>query len=253
MSDRPSFDRSLLIPILIGFFSIFGICLVLIVGRIASARARVDVEVTSTPFQYIFLGTEPAIVSATPEEDGEIGGEGDQAESPEATVTAISFFESETPEATGSGTDLVVLSTATPTSGSNAPLNPGTYDDMEARILYEGDWIVQRGVPGAFQNTLHLSSVLGNTVTIRFIGQQIRLFYQPGSGLGTIQIDLDGVQFELDESGNSTTTAEWSSPLLINGTHTFEVTHLSGGAINIDQIIVPDVLLTPTPTITTAP
>lgn len=249
MTDRPAFDRSLLIPIVFGFFAIFGMCLVLILGRLASARQRVDVENTRTPFQYIFLGTEPAIVSATPEDVGESDEEQDEIQT--ATVTAFSFFEPETPEtpdATETDSSLVVPSTTTPTSASTAPLNPGTYDDIEARILYEGDWILQRNVPGAFKNTLHVSSVLGNTFTIRFIGQQIRLFYQPGSGLGTIQINLDGVEFELDQSGDGSATAEWSSPLLINGTHTFVVTHLSGGAINIDQVIVPDVLITPTPT-----
>lgn len=244
MTDRPSFDRSLLIPIVFGVFSIFGICLVLILGRIASTREGVEVVDTATPFEYIFLGTEPAIVSATPEEEQEE--EADENATP--TVTALSFPGPDTPEVTETESTLVVLVTPTPTPGSNAPLNPGTYDDTEARILYDGDWIVQRGVPGAFQNSLHVSSVLGNTFTIRFIGQQIRLFYQPGSGLGTIEINLDGVQFELDQSGDDSTTAEWSSPLLINGTHTFVVRHLSGGAVNLDQIIVPDVLLTPTPT-----
>lgn len=249
MTDRPPFDRSLLIPIVFGVFSIFGICLVLIMGRIASARAPVEVENTATPFQYIFLGTEPAIVSATPDEEAEE--EGGELATP--TVTAFSFSVPDTPETTATESSLVVLATSTATSGSNAPLNPGTYDDTEPRIFYEGPWLLQQGVPGAFQNTLHLSSTLGNTVTLRFIGQQIRMFYQPGSGLGTVQVNLDGVEFELDQSGDGSVTAEWSSPLLINGTHTFVVTHLSGGAINLDQIIVPDVLLTPTPTNTSAP
>lgn len=248
MTDRPAIDRSLLIPIVLGLFAIFGMCLVLILGRLASARQRADVEITATPFQYIFLGTEPVVVSVTPEQTGESDEQDDILTS---TVTAISIFEPENPEipqATETESSVVVISTQTPTSASTAPLNPGTYDDIEARILYEGAWILQRNVPGAFKNTLHVSSVLGNTFTIRFIGQQIRLFYQPGSGLGTIQINLDGVDFELDQSGDDSATAEWSSPLLVNGTHTFTVTHLSGGAINIDQIIVPDVLLTPTPT-----
>ena len=246
MNERPSFDRSLLIPIVFGVFSIFGICLVLILARIASTREPVEVGDTATPFEYIFLGTEPAIVSATPEEDEDE----ETDENATATATAFSFSDQDTPEVTETDSSLVVLSTSTPTSSSNAPLNPGTYDDTEPRILYEGDWNVQQGVPGAFQNSLHVSSVLGNTFTIRFIGQQIRLFYQPGSGLGTIEINLDGVQFELDQSGDESGDAEWSSPLLVNGTHTFVVTHLGGGAVNLDQIIVPDVLLTPTPTTT---
>jgi hypothetical protein len=235
-----------LIPILFGIFSIFGICLVLILGRLGAARAGVTVQDTATPFQYIFLGTEPAIVSATPGEEGEA------TETPGATSTEISFLSSDTPESTGTNSSIVVLSSSTPSpaASSTAPLNPGTYDEDDSHLRYEGDWIVQRGVTGVFQNSLHVSSTLGNSVTFRFIGQQVRLFYQSGSGLGTIRITLDGVQFELDQSGSNTVTGEWSSPLLINGTHSVEIEHLSGGAINLDQVIVPDILLTPTVTST---
>jgi hypothetical protein len=245
--DNPSrFDRGLLIPIILGIFSVFGICLVLILGRLDASRARVTEEDTATPFQYIFIGTEPAIVSATPDE----GGDGGMTETPEPTMTEFSLIDSTTLEPTETESSLVILSSPTAASSSTAPLNPGTYDDDDIHLLYEGDWIVQRGVSGVFKNTLHVSSTLGNSVTFRFIGQQIRLFYQAGPGLGTIRIDLDGVQFELDQSDSDTIIGEWSSPLLINGTHTVEVTHLSGGAINLDQLIVPDVLLTPTVTST---
>jgi hypothetical protein len=246
MTERPAFERSLLIPILFGVFSIFGICLVLILGQIAALRTNAPEDITATPFQYLFLGTEPAVVSATPEENG---GE-EESEEAAPTVTELSFADDEGPEPTETESALVILTTPTSTPASTAPLNPGTYDDTESRIVYEGHWNAQTGVTGAFQNSLHVSSLLGNSLSLRFIGQQIRFFYQPGSGLGTIQINLDGAEFELSQSGDGAGTAEWSSPLLINGTHTFGITHLSGGAINIDQIIVPDVLLTPTPTLT---
>jgi hypothetical protein len=246
MDNQPSFDRGLLVPVFLGVFSVFGICLVLVLGRLGASRAGVTVEETATPFHYIFLGTEPAVVSETPEEESS----GEATNTPRVTPTEFDPFDSTTPIPTQTESSLVVLSTLTPSpvSSSTAPLNPGTYDDTDSHLRYDGDWIVQRGVSGAFQSTLHVSSTLGNSVSFRFIGQQIRLFYQPGSGLGTIRIDLDGVQFELDQSDDQTVISEWSSPLLINGTHTLEITHLSGGAINLDQLIVPDVLLTPTVT-----
>ena len=246
--DNPSrFDRGLLVPISLGIFSVFGICLVLILGRLYAARPSKTVEDTATPFQYIFLGTEPAIVSLTPDEEGD----GEATNTPRArpTVTELSFSDSTTLEATVTESSLVVLVPST-TGSSTAPLNPGTYDDNDSHLLYDGDWNVQSGVSGVFHNTLHVSSTLNNSVAFRFIGQQIRLFYQSGSGLGTMQINLDGVPFELDQSGNGTTPGEWSSPVMINGTHTVEITHLNGGAINLDEIIVPDVLLTPTVTTT---
>jgi hypothetical protein len=244
MDNSSRFDRGLLLPILLSLFSIFGICLVVVLGRLASPRSRVTEADTATPFQYLFLGTEPAIVSVTPEEVDEV----EPTRTPRPTATEFPFSESNTLEPTQTESSLVILSSPTPTTASTAPLNPGTYDDTDSRLAYDGDWITQRGVTGVFQNTLHVSSTLGNSVSFRFIGQQIRLFYQSGSGLGTIEITLDGVAFELDQSETGTSIAEWSSPLLINGTHTVEIEHLSGGAINLDQVIVPDVLLTPTAT-----
>ena len=255
MNNQPSFDRGFLIPLFLGVFSIFGICLVLILGRLSASRERVTVEETATPFQYLFLGTEPAVVSATPNETESV--EGESEEQPPATSTELSLFDpnegssdSNNNEATSTQSSLVVLATATPVASSTAPLNPGTYDDSDSHLRYEGDWIRQSGVNGAFQNSLHVSTTLGNTVSFRFIGQQVRLFFQSGTGLGTIEINLDGVQFDLDQSNSDTAVSEWSSPLLINGTHTAQITHLSGGSINLDQVIVPDVLLTPTATTT---
>ena len=249
MNDRPAIDRGLLIPIVLGIFSVFGICLVLVLGRIASSRERVTPENTATPFLYLFLGTEPAVVSTTPE-DGEED-ETDITSTPRATATVSSLLDPLTPLSTATESSLVILATPTiTTSSSTAPLNPGTYDNDDSHLAYSGDWNVQTGVSGVFEGTLHVSNTLGNSVSFRFIGQQIRIFYQSGSGLGTAEINLDGVDFELSQSATGTAIAEWSSPVLVNGTHTVSITHLSGGAINIDQVIVPDVLLTPTVTLT---
>ena len=243
MNDRPTFDRGLLIPIILGVFSVFGICLVLILGRISASRESVIPEDTATPFLYMFLGTEPAVVSATPEEEEE--DETDTTETPEETATELSF-DPVTQVPTATNPSLIILATATQTTSSTAPLNPGTYDNDDPHLSYTGNWNSQSGVSGVFEGTLHVSTTLGDSVTFRFIGQQIRIFYQSGSGLGTADIDLDGAQFEVPQAASSGVIFEWSSPVLVNGTHTVVITHLSGGAINIDQLIVPDVLLTPT-------
>ena len=247
MNDRPPFDRGLLIPIILGVFSVFGICLVLILGRIAASRETVSPEDTPTQFLYVFLGTEPAVVSATPTEEEAEAVETGLTGTPEETATELSF-DLGTEQPTETKSSLVILATATQTfsSTSTAPLNPGTYDNDDSHLSYEGDWNVQSGVSGVFEGTLHVSNTLGDSVTFRFIGQQIRIFDQSGSGLGTAEIVLDGVEFEVSQSDTSTRIVEWSSPVLINATHTVVITHLSGGAINLDQLIVPDVLLTPT-------
>lgn len=246
MENKPTFDRGLILPIILGVFSIFGICLVLLLARLLAFRGVTTVEETSTPYQFLFLGTEPGFSTTTPEED-------EEATPTEAPIT----FTSSTPKSeetvvplaspTRTQTPSGSLS-ATPTAASNAPLNPGTYDDTDSRITYNGNWIPQTGVSDVNKNTLHVSNTLENSVTFRFIGEQVRIFYQSGSGLGTIRINLDGLEYDLDESADVVTQNEWPSPLLINGTHTVTITHLSGGAVNIDMIIVPDILKTATPT-----
>src|SRR5262245_2126127 len=119
MNDRPSFDRGLLIPIILGVFSVFGICLVLVLGRIAASRESVTPEVTATPFLYMFLGTEPAVVSETPEVDEEEGT--NVTRTPRATATELSF-DLVTPLATDTESSLITLATPTVTTSSSAPL-----------------------------------------------------------------------------------------------------------------------------------
>ncbi len=251
MDDKPTLDRGLIPPIIFGVFSVFGICLVLLLARLSTFRAVTEAEETSTPFQYLFLGTEPGISTTTPEDEPTVRG----------TTTPVSFASPTRRIATTqSGDDVTSLAsptrtrtpsssgTSTSSSGSAAPLNPGTYDQADQRITYAGNWIAQTGVSGVFQNTLHVSNTLSNTASFRFIGEQIRIFYQSGSGLGTIRINLDGLEYDLDESADVVTQSEWISPLLINGTHTVTITHLSGGSINLDMIIVPDILATATTT-----
>lgn len=77
-------------------------------------------------------------------------------------------------------------------------------------------------------------------MTFRFIGQEVRLFYQSAPSFGTIRISIDSAQFDLDQSGDSTYTGEWVSATLIDGTHTVVITHLEGGSVNLDFVIVPE-------------
>ncbi len=142
--------------------------------------------------------------------------------------------------------------TRTPTSASTPPFNAGTFDDMDYRLTYSGDWISQNNVSGAFQRTLHVSSRVGNSVTFRFIGREVRLFYQSGISLGTIRININGEQFDLSQTDSSAGNSEWVSPQLANGTHVVTISHLSGGSVNLDYVIVPELPGTATPTATTS-
>ena len=248
MDKKPPFDLGIVIPIVIGLFSVFGICLVILLSRITASRAGENAIDTATPYQFLFLGTEPGFSTSEPDSDETVL----ETKTPIGLSSPVLPIDRITakPVATISPAALItrIPSTPTPTSASASPLNPGTYDEGDSRIVYTGDWIAQDGVADAYKNTLHVSNTLGNTINFRFIGQQVRLFYQSGPSLGSIRIIIDGLEIDLDQSDDGSATSEWVSALLINGTHTVVITHQSGGSINLDYVIVPDVLITPSPT-----
>lgn len=270
MDNKPPFDRALIIPPTLGVFAVFGICLVLLLGQLTSFRSVSVANETSTPFKYLLLGTEPGFTTLTPDEGAT---EGEATSEPTATPFDLDILQPTQTEETGdveeprvptkpssaltkpapSKPSSAPTSTAPSkptTSPSNAPLNPGTYDDFDAHIQYVGNWIEQVDVPDALEDTLHVSNVLNNSLSFRFIGEQIRIFYQEGPGLGVARITLDGLEFDLNQSAGTANIEEWPSRILINGTHSVTITHLSGGAINLDSFIVPDPIITPTPTST---
>src|SRR5262245_27137857 len=130
MENPPRFDRELIVPIVLGFFSVFGICLVLLLGRLSASRGETPPEDTATPFQYVFLGTEPGISTTTP--SSETPEEESDDETPERTPTALQLSTNDgthlaTTESASTETS-ATPSTSTPTSASAAPLNPGIYD-----------------------------------------------------------------------------------------------------------------------------
>lgn len=168
-----------------------------------------------------------------------------------ATSTPISL-----PPVPGSTTSIAPTSTRQPTLTSTSvgapPLNAGTYDDTDSHLTYSGDWISQANVSGAQNGTLHVSQTLGNTITFRFIGDQLRIVYQSGSGLGIMAATIDAAAITppLNQSGAPSASSEWVITGLTNATHLVVLTHTSGGSVNIDQVIVPDIAPTSTPTAT---
>jgi len=264
MDNQPSFDRELLLPILVGGFSILGIILVLLIGRLNASRAAFIVVDTETPFKYIFLGTEPI----------------NPTESLEASETELITdlpFESPTPFLPGSTpalgtptlrtTALVTQNTAsqpingtlsvnttlpTSTSASGAPLNPGTYDDIDSHLVYNGSGWAAQEVDSAYKGTLHVSQVPGSSITFKFIGTEVRFGYQVAASLGTVTVRIDNTNYDpIDQSDTNAAINEWiSTGPLSSSSHTITITHASGGSVNLDYVIIPDVAPTGTPTAT---
>ena len=253
MEKQPSFDRSLLIPVGIGFISLIGICVILMMGRINSAEAEVEELPTATAFQYAFIGTEPAITTLT-----SVGIDEQELPTPTRGIPTSPAQLTPVVQVTNTSPPIITLPplentntpTRTPTSESTAPFGPGTFDNTDGRFVYTGNWDSLTGVSGAYQSTLHVSGTLGNSVTFRFIGNELRVFFQGGPSLGTIRLTLDGANHDMPESRDSTQGEEWVLSTNTTGTHTVTISHLSGGSVNIDSIIVPVVPATPTNTST---
>jgi hypothetical protein len=268
MDNRPSIDRELLVPILIGAFSILGIGVVLIVGRALNAPAEVAATPSATPFQYVYLGTEPAISTpllegslippppAATSEDGPLLGETPESMTPtrSGSVSTPLVLPSLSVTNTSPGTALRTNTpnrTPTPTVNSTAAAS-NTYDDADFRLFYTGNWVSQTNVSGAHQGTLHVSDTTGNLVSFTFTGQEIQLYYQPGTSLGTVTVTFDNETLAIPVN-QSQGNGVWVYALDTAGSHTAIITHTGGGSVNIDKLVIPAPTATPTRTPTATP
>lgn len=269
MDNRPTIDRGILLPIFFGGFSIIGIIVVLLIGRSLNSPPPVSASPSATRFQYIYLGTEPAITTPLIEETEAVPVPTEApVEITEAVTSSTSSISTPiilTKSNTTSTSTSIVLNTNTPsgngvpsaTATLSTPSSANTYDDTDARLNYEGSWASQTGVSGAYQGTLHISNANGNSVTFSFTGQEIHVFYQAGPSLGSMTITIDNLGGPpISQAQNVTQIREWDSGLLTAGTHSIVITHSSGGSINVDSLVVPAPTVTPTtvtPTRTSTP
>jgi hypothetical protein len=268
MDNQQTIDRNIVIPVLIGGVSIVGIIAVLLIGRALQSPAQIVVTPSATPFQFVFLGTEPAIVTPLleeselpiteePIEEEPIEGEPVEGTPPvlrtstrpavptSAIATTPSLLISPTAGAQRTSTPMRLA-----TSTLSSPVAANTYDDTDSRLTYSGNWVAQANVNGAYQNTLHVSDAAGNSVSFNFVGQEIQLYYQAGVGLGTVNITFDNETLAIPLS-QAQTSGVWTYLLNTAGDHTVTIRHASGGSVNIDRLVIP--ALTPTPTRTPTP
>lgn len=245
MDTKPSFDRELILPIILGGLSMLGIGVVFMWERLSNARQAVPAADTETPMRFVYLGTEPGLSTLTPE----------ATDTPLPTVTELVLPPPDAfASASVTSTSIFLPTglpprTATPTPSATISSVLSKVDDSYFELLYDGDWVDQSNVTDTYQNTLHISFTVGNSVSYTFTGQQVIVSFQSGPSLGRISITLDGLAFEIDQSSGSTELVDWQSAILVRGTHTVVITHLSGGSVNLDSITIPDVS-TPTPTST---
>lgn len=247
--NKPSIDPGILAPAILGILSIAGIAVIFFVGRGNASRPTSEPPATSTPFRYVYLGTEPGLSTFTPE----------VSETPifaEPWLTQGPASEDETPQITSTPpaggvfptqpSARTPVPTSTATATATLPSILAKYDDTFFEILYYGEWTAQTNVTDAYQNTLHISFAVDNYAEFTFVGQQVIIGYQSGPSLGEILIDIDGFSFQVSQSNSRTQLLDWRSPTLVRGTHLITIQHFSGGSVNIDSITIPD-LTTATP------
>lgn len=260
MENKPSVDPGILASAALGLLSIMGIALIFFLGRENASRPAGEMTATETPFRYLYLGTEPGLSTLTPEptstpisiEPPAATEEPDPNEPPFGTQVPdfppLGTSTSSNPDfpTNPSFPTQPAVRTSTPTASETIPAVLSKFDDTYYEILYDGEWTNQTNVTGAYQNTLHISFTLENYAYFTFVGQQVIVTFQAGPSLGTILIDLDGVEFQVSQASTQTQLVDWRSPVLVMGTHELIIEHLSGGSVNLDSITIPD-LRTPTP------
>jgi len=227
MQPRPSFDRTLLIPIAIGVVSILGIGWLFLTNAPRETLSPPTAVPTAVPFDARSLDTQ-----------------------------AASFFPSATStldETTPTATEILLLTTSTlititespPTATATPtpifqPLAAGRrYDDTNPNIAYDQFWTALKNpsTVNAFKGTLHASNSIGNEASFRFTGEGFRLGYQRGRNFGTVTVLIDGQPYHFHEEDFSLV---WRSPGLSPGEHFVRIIHESGESINLDYIEILD-------------
>jgi len=234
------FDRGILIPIGIGTFSVLGICLILLIGYVNKPKADVPVEQTTTPFKYLFFGTEtfavtPELETSTPEE--RFKGLPTASETPTTIITLSQ--EQITPTSVSVPTQTNMLtsnnsigSTPTATFDETTVLTAGKYDDTAPLLNYDGDWSSELFIDNAYQGTLYISLEIADSMKFNFVGKQFIIGYIGDTDFGIVEITVDNAKYMLDQSSGS----EWISPQLTQGVHSVIILHKTGDLANLDYI-----------------
>jgi hypothetical protein len=249
MDKKPFLDRSLLIPIGIGVFSMVGILIVMLAVYLEEPPTAIPVDPTVTPFKYILLATETLVpdpeLETVPSEET-ISEEPTNPISPILPVTSEATFPALPTTAPSRipilATNTVQASISTPaivtaTFTGTAPATTTSsltqkYDETDEFLEYDGDWVSRTGVGNAYQGTLSVSNQVGSDVIFSFEGQQIVIGYLGEPGLGSLTISIDDDEFLLNQSAGN----KWVSPQFPAGEHFVILIHEDGDTINLDYV-----------------
>ena len=227
-------NYSLLVPLLTGFISVIGICLILVSAWFPRQNTPVVPTKTVTPFKYLLLATETVV----PTPGFETAAPTEIFPTPTSEVDVV--LTPALTEQNGISTDDFFTPTATitpdPIFAESDPMRVGIYDDRDSEIIRIGNWNTQQNVENAHQKTLLVSNTVGNYIAFSFIGQEMALGYQSSNNAGDMLINIDGSEVTMTQLvGNA-----WFSQELERGTHHVILIHQSGTLINLDYIDIPN-------------
>jgi hypothetical protein len=235
MENQPATYRGFLLPIFISIGSIVGIGLILLIVYLNKPKGDIPQNPTTTPFKFLFLGTETDI--ATPEAKKIPEGSVMPTGTPSDTNTESAALSSSTPvfgNPTGTQTTPQATRTASTTFDDQTTFPAGKWDDFDERIIYDGDWTGEFLITDAYEGTISYSTTIGSTISFNFAGEQLQIGYLGETDLGILLISINGDEFVLDQSDG----AEWSSPTLPYAIYVVVLTHQDGEQVFFDYITV---------------
>lgn len=229
MQPRSSFDRTLLIPVVISIVSLLGICLIFGI----SALGRKILPPTATPSSLSLL--EAAAWTPFPSATSTL-----DETTPTANETSLDAY-TEVAADTLAPTSTEVTETLPPPSATPTPerIQPlvaeKKYDDTDPNIAYDQYWIALKnpGTANEYKGTIHASYDTGSKASFRFTGQQFLLGYERGKNFGTVTILIDDQSYSFNEQAFDLV---WHSPKLSPGNHFVQIIHDSGESVNLDYI-----------------
>ena len=239
MQPRPSFDRTLLIPIAIGVVSILGIGWIFLTNDLTETFNPPTAFPTAMPFDVGPLQTEAASLfpSETPAQDETLL---------TATATRPVAYPGPPDETLPSTGTSITESRPTPTPFISPtpdrilPLTAGRrYDDTDPNIAYDRFWTALKNpsTVNEYKGTIHASNSVGSEASFRFSGEGFLLGYKRGRSFGTVTVLIDNQPYSFHEQAYDLV---WRSPALSPGDHFVQIIHDSGESINLDYIEILD-------------
>ena len=122
-------------------------------------------------------------------------------------------------------------------SAPAAAVGPGKVDDTDLSWTYTGNWSTYTG-PGPYNNTIHFSGTIGSYAELDFQGNQFKLNYTGFTDRGVLDVYVDNVKVGTLNEYNSSLAwqSTWTSPHVIDTTHTLKLEHISGTYVDIDAV-----------------